>query len=212
MMNSKRVFDITVPLRHGMAHHPDDPPIDIVPLFSTNKGDIVNVKRISFSAHSGTHMDAPYHFFQQGNKADELPLDYLCGLARVIDVTSCGDIGRSDLINQDIARGSIVLLKTTGSAHMNDARYFAEHQNVLSSAAEFLVEAGIRVLGFDYLSIEEDPKFSSHRLLLGAGIPIIEGLCLTGVEAGLYRLTAMCMRIDDADGAPVRAVLEEYQQ
>lgn len=209
-MSSKRI-DITVPLRHGMAHHPADPPISIVPLLCTDKGDVANVKHLSFSVHSGTHMDAPYHFLQHGKRADEYPPDFLCGRARVIDLTACGDIGRDDIAQQGIEHDDIVLLKTTGSAHMNDAHYYTAHQNVLASAAEFLIEAGIRAIGFDYLSIEEDPAFPAHRLLLGAGIPIIEGLCLKGVKAGLYRLTAMCMRIDDADGAPVRAVLEAYE-
>ena len=208
----RHFIDITVPLRHGMAHHPADPPIVFTPLLSMDQGHIANVTGLSLSAHSGTHFDAPYHMIADGKKADAYPADYFCGKARVIECLSDEDIGQDALCEQGIERGDIVLLKTMGSAHMHDEAYYNEHVNILGCAAAFLAEASVKAVGFDYLSIEEDEAFSAHRILLGAGIPIIEGLDLTEANAGLYRMTAMFLPIKDGDGAPLRAILEEYVQ
>lgn len=193
-----------------MAHHPADPPIVFTPLLGMEQGHIANVTGLSLSAHSGTHFDAPYHMIPHGKKADAYPADYFCGKARVIEILSGEDIGQEALCGQGIEKGDIVLLKTTGSKHMHDENYFNEHVSIFGCAAAFLVEAGVKAVGFDYLSIEEDEAFPAHRALLGADIPIIEGLDLSEASAGLYRMTAMFMLIKDGDGAPMRAMLEKY--
>jgi len=103
-----------------------------------------------------------------------------------------------------------VLLKTRNSEYMKIGSYYSNHVSVLYCAARFLAEKRIRALGFDYLTIERDAAFPSHRILLGAGIPIIEGLCLLGVKEGLYNMTAMFLNIESGDGAPISAILEQY--
>lgn len=209
-MNHKRRINISVPVREGMACYPSDPPIKFEHICSTENGDAANVMRISLCTHTGTHFDAPFHFFSDGKKADEYPADFFIGRARVIALSHSSDIKRSDLSNKDIAPDDIVLLKTRNSAYMTESIYCSNHVNVLACAAEFLVKKRIRALGFDYLTIEEDREFPAHRILLGAGIPIIEGLLLSGVKEGLYKMTAMFINIRNGDGAPISALLEEY--
>ncbi len=192
-----------------MAHYPSDPPVKIEPLYSLENGDESNVTLLSLCTHTGTHFDAPYHFFSDGKKADDYPADFFIGRARIIDLSLGGDIRRSDL-SKDIMPDDIVLLKTRNSVYMLENSYCSNHVNVLPCAAEYLAKMRIRALGFDYLTIEEDDAFLAHRILLGAGIPIIEGLCLSDAKEGLYKMTAMFLNIEKGDAAPLSAVLEEY--
>lgn len=202
------MIDITLPMRHGMAVYPEDPAVELAPVCEISGGDGVNLKRYSFGSHTGTHVDAPYHFFADGKKADNLPADFFIGRARVIALMSGRDIAREDIEAQGIQPDDMVLFKTPNGVHLFDVGYYHAHVSVLASAAHWLVQKGVRAVGIDYLSIEKDTNYPVHRLLLGAGIPIIEGLCLTDAEPGVYRMTAMMMRIENSDGAPLRAVLE----
>jgi arylformamidase len=200
-------IDITMPLRHGMAHYPDDPAIEFQTVLDIRNGATVNLKRYSFGSHSGTHVDAPYHFYPNGKKADELPVDFFIGTAKVFSFHS--DIRAEDLAELDIQADDIVLFKTHSRSYI--AEYNPNHACVLPCAAQCLVDTHVRAVGVDCLSIETDETFPTHRILLGAGIPIIEGLHLCEAEPGIYRMTAMLMRIEDSDGAPIRAMLEKYE-
>jgi len=202
-------IDITMPLRHGMAHYPADPPIELETVLDVNKGETVNLKRYSFGSHSGTHVDAPYHFFADGKKADELPVDYFIGTAKVFPFVA--NIRAEDLTELDIEADDIVLFKTRESSLLNDQEYDPNHVCVLESAAQYLAKIGVRAVGIDCLSIETDTAYPTHRILLGAGIPIIEGLDLSQTEPGVYHMTAMVMHIQSSDGVPIRAMLEQYK-
>ncbi len=202
------MIDITMPLRHGMPHYPNDPAIEFQTILDVTNGAPANLKRYSFGSHSGTHVDPPYHFYSDGKKADELPADYFIGIAKVFAFDS--DICADDLYGLDLKEDDIVLLKTPNSPLCN-TEYDPNHVCVLKSAAQHLVDIGVRAVGIDCLSIENDAAFPTHRILLGSGIPIIEGLNLNEAEPGVYRMTAMLMRIKDSDGAPLRAVLEKFE-
>jgi len=200
-------IDITMPLHHGMAHYPDDPAIEFQTVLDINNGASVNLKRYSFGSHSGTHVDAPYHFYPDGKKADELPVDYFIGTAKVFSFHS--DIDAEKLAELDIQADDIVLFNTHSRSHI--AEYDPNHACVRPCAAQRLADTHVRAVGIDCLSIETDEAFPTHRILLGAGIPIIEGLYLSDVQPSIYRMTAMLMRIQDSDGAPIRAMLEKYE-
>ncbi len=200
-------IDITMPLRHGMARYPDDPVIEFETVLDVKNGATVNLKRYSFGSHSGSHVDAPYHFFPDGKKADELPVDYFIGTAKVFAFKN--DIREEDLAALDIQPDDIVLFRTPGSSRWNDAEYDPNHVCVMESAAQRLADIGVRAVGIDCLTIETDEAYPTHRILLGAGIPIIEGLNFNEAPPGVYRMTAMLMRIKDSDGAPIRAMLEK---
>ena len=206
-------IDITVPMRHGMAHYPGDPAIIITDVADMRKGDVANVQNYSFGSHTGTHFDPPFHQVMSGAKADELPADIFIGKAKVFEFMSGGDIGLKDVQALDIEQDDIVLLKTGNSARMFEDEFFEDFAGVLPDAAQYLVDKRIRAVGVDYLSIE---KYGSkvnhtHHLLLGAGIPIIEGLNLQNAPQGTYKMTALFILIENSDGAPVRAILEPIE-
>lgn len=199
------IIDITMPLKHGMAHYPGDPAVVFETVLDVSGGDSVNLKRLSFGSHSGTHVDAPYHLFADGKKTSDIPVEYLIGTAKLFAFNT--DISAQQLDGLDIRQDDIVLLKTTNSISAG-----VDHMSVLPCAAQVLATIGVRAVGIDGLSIEDNPTLETHRILLGAGIPIIEGLNLSHAEPGVYRMTAMMLSIDDGDGAPIRAMLETVER
>ncbi len=199
-------IDITMPLTHGMAHYPGDPAIEFDTVLATSRGDAVNLTQYRFGSHSGTHVDAPYHILPHGKKADQLPADYFIGTAKVFEFRA--DIKKEMLEGLPVAAGDIVLFKTPNSARIAEGIFDPNHISVMPCAARHLADKNVRAVGIDCLSIESDSALPVHHILLGAGIPIIEGLDLSRAKPGVYRMTAMPMRIHDSDGAPLRAMLE----
>jgi len=209
MRNKMGFIDITMPFKNGMAHYPGDPPFMAEPLMCLEDGDDANLMRLCFGTHTGTHFDAPYHMIADGKKADEYPADYFCGRARVAEFLHNDGIERKNLTGAGIKAGDIVLLKTQQSANMCHAQHDNRHVSLEASAARYLADMRIRALGIDCMSIECGPGFEAHHILLGVGIPIIEGLYLHAVRPGLYRMTAMFLNITGADAAPLRAILHK---
>ena len=199
-------IDITLPMRHGMVHYPGDPEIRFETVLDVRGGDAVNLQRLSFGSHSGTHVDAPYHVLPDGEKIGSLPVDYFIGRAKVFAFGS--DIRAEQLQGLGIEEDDIVLFKTHNGQVLGEV-YDPNHVTVLPCAAQFLADLTVRAVGIDCLSIETNPALETHRILLGAGIPIIEGLDLRAAEPGVYHMTAMTMRLEDGDGAPIRAMLEK---
>jgi len=208
------IYDLTVPLTNDMASYPGDPGVQITDWSSLANGDSANVTRLNFGAHSGTHVDAPAHFIEGAAKSESLALESLIGEAEVIDVPdSCLSIGKefvSDVYESGISR---VLFKTRNSKFWQEyATEFRQDFTYLElEAAEYLAEQGVKLVGIDYLSIEQfgQKQHPTHLALLSRGIVIVEGLNLTGISAGRYELICLPMRIrsGQGDGAPARAVL-----
>jgi arylformamidase len=164
---------------------------------------------VHLSAHAGTHVDAPRHFFDDGPGAESLALEMLCGRTRVIELTTRKAITPDDLAGIDLHEDVRVLLKTHNSRLWGTPEFHTDFIGVTEAAARFLVERGVKVVGVDYLSVEEFKKAGApaHRVLLGAGTIIIEGLNLRDVEPGVYEMFCLPLRIVGADGAPARVVL-----
>jgi len=199
-----------VPLRSGMVHWPGDPAVIMQRVQDMERGDRCNVTTLSMSAHTGTHMDAPFHFLQRGAGIDALPLEATLGPARVIGIEDRHSVKPAALRRHRIRRGERILLKTRNSRRCwrTDA-FIEDYVYVTGQAAEFLVERGVRTVGVDYLSVGacHGDGAEVHRLLLGAGVWIIEGLDLSSVRPGRYELICLPLRIPGADGAPARAAL-----
>jgi arylformamidase len=179
---------------------------------SIARGDVVNVTRIEMGAHTGTHMDAPFHFDAKGTGVDQLPLDVLIGPCRVFDLSrEPGHITRAGLEQCDLAGVTRALFKTRNSRHWANDHHEFDRQFVAiaADAASYLVERQVKLVGVDYLSVEAfgSREFPVHNTLLGAGVVIIETLNLSGVAAGDYELIALPLKLKDADGAPARVVL-----
>jgi arylformamidase len=180
-------------------------------LLELEKGDPFNLTQCSFSAHTGTHVDAPRHFLPQGAAIDALPLDAVLGPCRVVRIQDPEAVRPAELPG-DLLPGERVLFKTDNSCKYNSLRKFIETFIYVSrEAAEALVAAGVRTVGIDYLSVGgfSQDLAETHVILLSAGIWIIEGLDLSRVESGRYELACLPLRLVGADGAPARAALRK---
>lgn len=203
-------IDISVPLRTGMVHWPDNPPVSIERTLAIELGDVANVSRLSMGAHTGTHMDAPLHFFSEREGIHTMPLSVAMGQARVIEIRDPESIKPEELRPHQIQRGERILFKTRNSPRCWQTDDFVEDFVYISQeAARYLAAQQVQTVGIDYLSVGGFFKdgVETHHTLLEAGIWLIEGLNLSEVEPGTYELICLPLKIVDADGAPARAIL-----
>ena len=204
-----KLIDVSVPLDAQLPTYPHNTPFTLEPIKRLARGDSSNVSTLHMSAHTGTHVDAPRHFFDAGAGTEALSLDLLIGRARVIDVSSRAGVGAEELDGIDLSDDIRVLIKTRNSRLWGSPEFHADYVGVTESGAKHLVEHGIKVVGVDYLSVEQfrNPGAPAHHVLLGAGTIVIEGLDLGQVEPGIYEMYCLPLRIVGSDGAPARVVL-----
>jgi arylformamidase len=211
MPRSPRLVDVSVLLAPGLATYPGNPEYELTPVKRIADGDSSNSSRLVMGTHTGTHVDAPKHFFDDKPGVDALALDLLVGRARVIDLPHRGGITEQHLSAAGLREDIRVLLRTPNSALWNSNDGFhTDYTYVTEEAARFLVNQGVKVVGVDYLSVEQFKKAGApaHHVLLGAGVIIIEGLNLSEVEAGQYEMYCLPLRLAGADGAPARVGLK----
>lgn len=203
-------IDISIPLRTGMVHWPGDPPVSLELVSSIDAGDAANVTQIAMSAHTGTHMDAPLHFLPDGRAIDAMPFEAVIGRARVIEIQDKQCIRGEEISAHAIQPEERLLFKTINSQRCwTSGDFLKQFVHLNAEAASYLADRRIRTVGVDYLSVGAygADGDETHRLLLRAGIWIIEGLDLSGVEVGQYELVCLPLRIADGDGAPARAIV-----
>jgi arylformamidase len=203
-----RIYDVSVPLAPGMTTYPGDPPFALAAV--QRFGDSpYQLSLLSLSTHTGTHVDAPSHFVPGGASVDQLPLEILLGKARVVELLERDKVDRADLEALDLRDDLRVLLKTRMSGQLLKPGYHQDHVYLSEDAALYLAQAGIKLVGIDYLSVDRygSTDFPAHRALLGAGVILIEGLDLSEVEPGEYEMACLPLRVAGADGAPARVVL-----
>jgi len=211
MPRAPRLLDVSVLLAPGLATYPGNPPFELGPVKRVAEGGSSNVSWLTMGTHTGTHVDAPRHFFDDKPGTDALPLELLVGRTRVIDLPHRGGITAEHLAAAGLREDLRVLLRTPNSALWNAHETFHADYTYLSEAgARFLVDQGVKVVGIDYLSVEQfkKPGAPAHRALLGGGVIIIEGLDLSDAEPGPYEMYCLPLRIKDGDGAPARVVLK----
>ena len=169
----------------------------------------VREKLITFNSHTGTHIDAPAHFTKDGKTLDKLNLDKFYGPCKVLDLTHIQEkITKQDLENFNIQPSDIIILKTKNSELPETGDFVSNYVYLEKTGAKLLADKKIKTFGFDYLGIENNqPEHETHKYLLEAEIPIIEGLRLKNVKPGQYILSCFPILIENADGAPARAVL-----
>jgi arylformamidase len=204
-----KLLDVSVPLDAALASYPGNTPFSLEPIKRLARGDSSNVSTLHMSAHSGTHVDAPRHYFDQAPGAEGLSLEMLCGRARVIELTTRKAITAEDLAQRDLSEDVRVLIKTHNSRLWGSPEFHQDFIGVAESGARYLVEHGIKVVGVDYLSVEafKTPGAPAHHTLLGGGTIVIEGLNLRDVEPGIYELLCLPLLVVGSDGAPARVVL-----
>jgi arylformamidase len=196
------IIDISVPIRPGMVTYPGDPAVVLERVASLAGGDVANISRLDLGVHTGTHVDAPLHFVEGGAAVDALELDVLVGPARVLDLTAAQRLDATAF--EDVELSERILLKTRNSQLWERETFSDESIALTGDAAQDLVDAGVRLVGIDYLSIGDE---EAHQVLLGAGVVPVEGLDLRGVEPGEYQLVCAPLKLVGSDGAPARAFL-----
>lgn len=164
--------------------------------------------RMDMDMHCGTHMDAALHMIANGETIESLDLSRFIGDCKLFDLCYVEEkIHKTDLVDLPINKGDIILLKTKNSY---DSAYNPKFVYLEEDGAEYLVSLGICCLGMDAMSVERDKKgHPTHKILLGAGIGVLEDLQLKEVEPGEYFLSALPLKIQGADASPIRAVLIE---
>jgi arylformamidase len=211
---SMQIYDVSVSLSATTPTYPGDPRIEIKQWRTLANGDAANVSLLHFGLHSGTHVDAPAHFIEGGAKVESLPLQSLIGAAQVIEVGhDIKVIDESFVASNCDPKCERVLFKTRNSLFWNDPAqgFRADYTFIDASAARLLVKTGIKLVGIDYLSVEQfqSDKFETHHILLSNNIVIVEGLDLRAVAAGSYELICLPLKIagGHGDGAPARTIL-----
>lgn len=212
------LIDISVAIIPGETPvYPGDPDIEIAAHALLSRGDPANVSSLRFGAHTATHVDAPAHFIEKSHKIAALPLDSFLGRARVVEVPSEVDAIEARFVATHLPAGTErVLFKTRNSAFWSEPRgeFRQDFTYVAPDAARALVERGVRLVGIDYLSIEQfgSTDHETHKTLLAGGVVILEGLDLRGASAGEYELICLPLKLagGSGDGAPARAILRTH--
>jgi arylformamidase len=203
-----RWIDISVRLRNGLVPWPGDAPFSLKRVNDIARGDVCTFSTLSMSAHAGTHIDAPLHFLKRGRSVDALPIDATVGPARVIVIRNRDVITAEELRPYRIRAGERLLFKTRNSARRRPGVFFRPYVAVGPDAAEYLAARRVRAVGIDGPSIAPDGQMAEvHRILLRAGVWIIEWLDLRNAPAGPCHLICLPLRITNGDGAPARAVV-----
>ncbi len=211
MARVPKLLDVSVPLAAGIPAYPGNPDFELQPVKRIADGGSSNVSRLVMGTHTATHVDAPKHFYDEGPGVDAIPLDLLLGRCRVIEVTHRGGIEAGELAAAGLREDLRVLLKTSNSRLWNDTGFHPDYTYLTEGGARYLVDQGVKVVGIDYLSVEQFKKAGApaHHALLSQGVVIIEGLNLTDAEPGMYEMYCLPLRIVGGDGAPARVILKQ---
>ena len=204
------IIDITMELTDPRAAFVGDPIASVEHDKRIYRGDAFNTSLITCSSHTGTHIDVPFHFRDDGATLSSVGLQALCGYTYVAEMEDGAFITAANLDEANIDKNaSRLLLK---SCHDSD-RYLANNnfrpRGLDSSGTDWIIENGIKLVGVESMTIEpaDDYGFNVHKQLLSRNIIILEGLELEQVQAGRYMLYCLPLKIGGIDGAPVRAIL-----
>jgi len=208
-----RIYDVSLPITGDLPTWPGDPKIVIERIAKIEEGANANVTQISMTAHAGTHIDAPFHFLGgDAPTVEQLSLSLLTGRAYVQHLPD--EIDTIDAVILDKARipprTRRILFKTRNSAlwARPDHEFQRDFIAISADGAQFLVERGIKLVGVDYLSVAPfGNSVQTHRILLQAGVVVVEGLDLSKVAQGRYSMYCLPLKIVGADGAPARVIL-----
>jgi arylformamidase len=204
------LYDLSLPVANDTVVYPGNPPIHIEPQQAISKGAGANVSQLSFGSHTGTHVDAPKHFFDDGEGVDLLDLEVLMGPAVLIEVPSdVMAVTESHLRLHELKGHSRVLIKTRNSSFIRERSFKQDYTYLAPDGASYLVSLGVKLVGVDYLSVEQfhSGHHRTHRTLLERDVVIVEGLDLSAPPPGPYDLRCLPLRLVGLDGAPARAVL-----
>ena len=207
----ENIIDITVPLTTEMPVWPGSKGVKITPTMQMDEGDSYNASRLDCDLHTGTHVDAPRHFLQNGSTVEQLPLDVLVGPSYVAHLPDAADITPRNLTDLNLPSGIKRLLLRTRNSELWAAgtiEFREDFAALTHEAAQWIVDEGIKLIGVDYLSVQRYSDDSrTHQILLGADTVVLEGLNLSNVKAGFYELICLPLKLLGTEAAPARAIL-----
>jgi arylformamidase len=202
-------IDVSHIIEGGMVHWPEDIEVKTGQTRSIGTHE-ANVSFVHMSVHTGTHVDAPKHFFKEGKDVSEIPLEQLIGPAKVFHIHNHNCITFREIRHLPIVKGDRVLFKTRNS-EANWARqpFMTDYVYLETNAALFLKNRGVICIGVDYLSVSSGNNAEEvHKILLENELLIIEGLNLANIDEGIYDMICLPLKIKDADGSPARVLLK----
>jgi arylformamidase len=209
-----KIHDISLTVTPRLPVWPGDPSVVLERMTKMEDGAHNNVSRMAMGAHTGTHVDAPYHFIADGKTIESLALDVLTGPALVVEIPAeCKLIDAADLKDAGVVPGmERILLKTGNNRYWGTPGlpFQKDFVAVSPDGAAYLVACGVRLVGIDYFSIAPfGDSVPTHRALLGAEVVVLEGINLSAVTPGKYQLYCLPVKLGGSDGSPARAILIE---
>jgi arylformamidase len=206
------IKDISLEIEPGMPVWPGDDPVVLHRKQKIEDGKNANVSFLSLSVHTGTHIDAPFHFLQDGNTVDTIPMELLVGETQVINIPESDRWIDAQVLEHAAIQPGItrVLFKTSNSVYWqnNEKKFTKDFVAITDDGAKWIVDHGIKTVGIDYLSIAPfGNSRPTHRTLLGAKTLVIEGVNLSGIEPGIWMMYCLPLKLKGSDGAPARVIL-----
>lgn len=208
-------IDLTLTISQSIPTFPGSPKPQFI-LWSTLKEEGYNLELLFLSSHTGTHLDAPYHFVKNGAKIHQIPLGRLLGTAILIKIKKGKNqaITKNDLVsferkNGNIPKHSSILFHTEWQKNLNNDSYFINNPGLSKSAATYLVSKEINLVGIDSPSIDlgKNKTFSIHKILAKNNILIVENLSnLNKISSKQFDFVILPLKLKDATGSPVRAI------
>lgn len=202
-------IDISQPLDNRIVAWPGVTPFSYEVTWSKKESGSVNVGQITMCVHTGTHIDAPFHFDDDGKKVIELDINIYIGMARVIHLCKSSSIGINELSGFELDGVTRLLIRT--DAWTDRSVFPREIPEIEPELASYLAEKGVRLLGLDLPSVDpiDSKELTAHHELTRHGIHILEGVLLNHIDSGDYELAALPLSLLEADGSPVRAVVRK---
>jgi len=207
-----KIFDISLSISPNLPVWPGDPSVELTQVASMDKGEHVNVSHLSAGVHIGTHVDAPHHFMNDGRTIEQLPLEVLTGPCYVAQLPDGIEAITAEVLDgMPVPAGVKRILFGTSNSRLwsrGETEFQEDFVAVTEDGAQWLVEHGVELVGIDYLSVAPySASIPTHRILLGAGVVVVEGLDLSAVPRGFYDLYCLPLKLLGSDGAPARAIL-----
>ena len=202
-------IDVSLLIHEDMLFWPNDPKFQREWTARIAEGKNANLSKLILGSHTGTHIDAPYHFLDNGKTLEKIDISRFYGFAKVFEIKNSTKILLQDIESLPIEEGDIVLFKTKNSLLLRENVFHEDYVGLSLEAAKYLVGKKIKTVGIDYLSIgpRGDEGREVHRTLLREEIGIIEGLDLLEVGEGKYFMMALPLKVKGGEGSPVRAIL-----
>ncbi len=207
-----KIYDITLTITPDIPVWPGDLKVELARVKKIEEGAHDNLSQMRLGVHTGTHVDAPYHFIADGIKIDQLDLNRLIGPVQVVRIPDEVDLITANVLEKVMIDRTIprILFKTRNSQFWlkQERKFEKDFVGISEDAARFLVNAKMIFVGLDYLSVAPfKNSVPTHVALLGAGLALLEGADLSHVDPGKYQMYCLPMKLGATEGAPARAIL-----